>query len=127
MQELLEQALAFLLVDSIPLLDSARGLIVLAGDLAQPITGQPAPLFSHAPAQLLPLAFQAIPVHVTSRVRGADKSVRAEMRRTTVSDQAPVFTRASIPATQARDTPQSALSCPGILSQPSFSMKSDLL
>jgi hypothetical protein len=26
--------------------------------------GQPAPPFSHAPAELLPLAFKAIPVHV---------------------------------------------------------------
>jgi hypothetical protein len=65
MQELLELAFAFLFVDSVSLLDSARGLIVLSGDRAQPITGQPAPLFSHVPAQLLPLAFQAIPVHVS--------------------------------------------------------------
>jgi len=64
MQELPELALAFLFVDSVSLLNSARGLIVLAGDDAQPIIGQPAPLFSHAPAQLLPLAFEAIQVHV---------------------------------------------------------------
>lgn len=63
-QELPELALAFLLVDSISLLGSARELIVLAGDHAQPIIGQPAPLFSHAPAELLPLAFESIPVHV---------------------------------------------------------------
>jgi len=64
MQELPELAPAFLFVDSVSLLDSARDLIVLAGDHAQPIIGQPAPLFSHAPAELLPLAFEAIPVHV---------------------------------------------------------------
>jgi hypothetical protein len=64
MQELPELAPAFLFVDSVSLLDSARDLIVLAGDHAQPIIGQPAPLFSHAPAELLPLSFEAIPVHV---------------------------------------------------------------
>jgi hypothetical protein len=64
MQEPPELALVFLFVDSASLLDSARGLIVLAGDDAQPIIGQPAPLFSHAPAELFPLAFEAIPVHV---------------------------------------------------------------
>jgi hypothetical protein len=64
MQELPELAPAFLFVDSVSLLDSAGDLIVLTGDHAQPIIGQPAPLFSHAPAELLPLAFEAIPVHV---------------------------------------------------------------
>lgn len=65
MQELPELALAFLFVDSVSLLDSARDLIVLTGDDAQPIIGQPAPMFSQAPAdELLPLAFEAIPVHV---------------------------------------------------------------
>ncbi len=62
--ELLELALAFLLVDSATLLDSARDLIALAGDRAQRIIGEPAPPFSQSPAELLPLAFQTIPVHV---------------------------------------------------------------
>ena len=61
--ELPQLALAFFLGNTVLLLVSARELIVLAGDHAQPIIGQPAPLFSHAPAQLLPLAFEAIPVH----------------------------------------------------------------
>lgn len=64
MQELSQLALAFLFVVSVSLLDPARELIVLAGDHAQPIVRQPAPLLSHAPAELLPLAFEAIPVHV---------------------------------------------------------------
>lgn len=63
-QELLELALAFLLVDSVSLLGSARDLIVPAGGHAQPIFGQPAPSFSQSPAELLPLAFKTIPVHV---------------------------------------------------------------
>jgi hypothetical protein len=63
-QELPELALAFLPVDPVLLLVLARELIVGAGDHAQPVTGQPAPAFSHAAAQLLPLAFEAIPVHI---------------------------------------------------------------
>jgi len=63
-QELPELALAFLPVDPVLLLVPARELIVRAGDHAQPVTGQPAPAFSHAAAQLLPLAFEAIPVHI---------------------------------------------------------------
>lgn len=64
MQEHPKLALAFLFVDSMSLLDHARDLIVLTGDDAQPIIGQPAPLFYYAPAELFPLAFEAIPVHV---------------------------------------------------------------
>ena len=64
-QELPELAFAFFLVDAVLLLVSTRELIVLAGDHAQPVIGQLAPPFSHAAAQLLPLAFKAIPVHVS--------------------------------------------------------------
>jgi len=64
MQEIPELARVFLFVDSVSLLDFARVPIVLTGEDAQPIIGQPAPLFSHVPAELLPLAFEAIPVHV---------------------------------------------------------------
>jgi hypothetical protein len=63
-QELPEVALALLTVRPVLLLVLARELIVRAGDHAQPVTGQPAPAFSHAAAQLLPLAFEAIPVHI---------------------------------------------------------------
>jgi hypothetical protein len=63
-QEIPELALAFLPVNAILFLVPARELIVRARDHAQPVTGQPAPAFSHAAAQLLPLAFEAIPVHV---------------------------------------------------------------
>ena len=62
-QELLEVALAFLAVYPVLLLVLARELIVSAGDHAQPVTGQPAPALPHAAAQLLPLAFEAIPIH----------------------------------------------------------------
>jgi len=64
MQEIPELARVFLFVDSVSLLDFARVPIVPTGEDAQPIIGQPAPLFSHVPAELLPLAFEAIPVHV---------------------------------------------------------------
>src|SRR5688572_1696400 len=63
-QDLPEVALAFLPVDPVLFLVLARELIVRAGDDAQPVTGQPAPAFPHAAAQLLPLAFEAIPVHI---------------------------------------------------------------
>jgi hypothetical protein len=64
-QELAEMALAFLAVDSVLFLVLARELIVRTGDHAQPVTGQPAPAFPHAAAQLLPLAFEAVPVHAS--------------------------------------------------------------
>jgi hypothetical protein len=64
MQEIPELARVFLFVDSVSLLDFARVPIVPTSEDAQPIIGQPAPLFSHVPAELLPLAFEAIPVHV---------------------------------------------------------------
>jgi len=68
-QELPQLALAFFLGNAVLFLVSARELIVPAGDHAQPVIGQPAPLFSHAPAQLLPLAFEAITVHVSISCR----------------------------------------------------------
>jgi hypothetical protein len=63
-QELPEVALALLTVRPVLLLVLARELIVRAGDHAQPVTGQPAPAFPHAAAQLLPFAYEAIPVHI---------------------------------------------------------------
>lgn len=63
-QELREHARAFLLGDAIFLLVSTHGLIVLAGGHAQLVIGQLAPPLSHTPAELLPLAFEPIPVHV---------------------------------------------------------------
>jgi len=60
MQEIPELARVFLFVDSVSLLDFARVPIVPTSEDAQPIIGQPAPLFSHVPAELLPLAFVSI-------------------------------------------------------------------
>jgi len=62
-QELPQLALSLFPGDAVFLLVSARDLIVPAGDHAQLIIGEPAPAFSHAAAELLPLAFETIPVH----------------------------------------------------------------
>ena len=51
--------------DSIPLLDSAGELIAPEVKLTLWTLGQPVPLFSHAPAELLPLTSEAITVHIS--------------------------------------------------------------
>ena len=76
---------------------------------------------SRHPERRSPLAvFQHEPRH-PARPPGAEDVIRFSV------SQAPVLIRASSPATQALDTPQTAFSCPGILSQPPFSMRSDRL
>jgi hypothetical protein len=49
---------------AVPLLVSAGELITPTGELTLWIIGEPAPLFFHFPAELLPVAFETIPIHL---------------------------------------------------------------
>src|SRR5678815_2311866 len=49
--------------DPAALLHPAGALIALGGDHTRSIIGQPAPLFPHSPAELLPSTSETIPVH----------------------------------------------------------------
>jgi len=63
--ETIGQLIGILSRDSIPLLDSAGELIAPEVELTLWTMGQPVPLFPHAPAELLPLAFEAFTVHIS--------------------------------------------------------------
>lgn len=63
-QEILELTRGFLFRDSLPLLGSASELIAPPAELTLWIIGEPAPLFFHFPAELLPVAFETVPIHV---------------------------------------------------------------
>jgi len=64
MQKRLELTCCLLLSVSVPLLDTASALYAHAVGLTLRIMGELAPLFFYFPAQLLPVTFQTIPVHV---------------------------------------------------------------
>src|SRR5258707_14026145 len=49
--------------DAVAFLDTADELVLLAADDGQVVLGQLAPLLLHLAGQLLPIAFDAIPIH----------------------------------------------------------------
>src|SRR6478736_1508065 len=53
----------FVLRAAILLLDLAHQLVALAADRVELVVGELAPLLLHLPAELLPIALDAIPVH----------------------------------------------------------------
>jgi hypothetical protein len=63
-KEILELTRGFLFRDPVPLLDSAGALIAPTGGLTLWIIGEPAPLFFHFPAELPPVAFETILIHL---------------------------------------------------------------
>jgi hypothetical protein len=63
-KEILELTRGFLFRDPVPFLDSAGELIAPTGGLTPWIIGEPAPLFFHFPAELLPVAFETILIHL---------------------------------------------------------------
>jgi hypothetical protein len=62
--EILELTRGFLFRDPVPLLLFTGELIAPTGELTLWIIGEPAPLFFHFPAELLPVAFETIPIHL---------------------------------------------------------------
>jgi hypothetical protein len=62
--------LGFVLRDAVGLLDLARQLIALSGNHVEVIVGEIAPLCFHLALELLPVAFNDIPVHIKLRLLG---------------------------------------------------------
>ena len=62
---LLDLTLGLILGDSVTLLDATNQLVLLAVDDREIIVGQLAPLLLHLAGDLLSIAFDAIPVHVS--------------------------------------------------------------
>src|ERR1700730_7309799 len=59
--------LRLVLGDAVAFLDAADELVLLAADDSQIVFGQLAPLLLHLAGQLLPIAFDAIPIHGSLR------------------------------------------------------------
>src|SRR5216683_4612862 len=57
--------LRLVLGNAVAFLDAADELVLLAADDGQIVFGQLAPLLLHLAGQLLPIAFDAIPIHVS--------------------------------------------------------------
>src|ERR1700730_10728712 len=55
--------LRLILGDAVAFLDAADELVLLAADDSQVVLGQLAPLLLHLAGELLPIAFDAIPIH----------------------------------------------------------------
>src|SRR3982074_2931619 len=55
--------LRLILGDAVAFLDTADELVLLAADDGQVVLGQLAPLLLHLAGELLPIAFDAIPIH----------------------------------------------------------------
>src|SRR5258705_9288746 len=62
--EIAELFFRFILGDAVLLLDLAREQVALAGDHIQLVVGQLAPLLFRLALDLLPVAFDAIPIHL---------------------------------------------------------------
>src|SRR5690349_8698195 len=60
---LLQLLLGFILADAVRVLDLADQLVAITGDAVQVVVGELAPLLLHFSLHLLPVAFDAIPVH----------------------------------------------------------------
>src|SRR5262245_31579255 len=64
--ELVQLLLGFVLGDAVLLLDPSGQLLAAAGDDVELVVGELAPLLLGLALQLLPVAFDAIPVHMCS-------------------------------------------------------------
>jgi len=62
----------FVLRDAVGLLDLARQLIAIAGNHVEVIVGECAPIRFHFALELLPVAFNDIPVHINVLLSGSD-------------------------------------------------------
>jgi hypothetical protein len=62
----------FVLRDAVGLLDLARQLIAVSGNHVEVIVGEFAPLCFHLALELLPVAFNDIPVHIKVFCQGID-------------------------------------------------------
>src|SRR4026209_2728539 len=63
---ILHLLLGLVLADAVRVLDLADELVALAGDAVDVVVGELAPLLFHFALHLLPVAFDAIPVHACS-------------------------------------------------------------
>src|SRR6185295_15473979 len=63
---LLQLLLGLVLADAVRVLDLANQLVAITGDAVQVVVGELAPLLLHFALHLLPVAFDAIPVHSVS-------------------------------------------------------------
>src|SRR6185295_15351665 len=60
----LDLALGFVLLDAVALLDLADQLVAMAAHLVELVVGELAPLFLQLARHLLPVALNAIPIHL---------------------------------------------------------------
>src|SRR6185436_12709964 len=68
---LLQLLLGLVLADAVRVLDLANQLVAITGDPVQVVVGELAPLLLHFALHLLPVAFDAVPVHCVSFRGGA--------------------------------------------------------